>query len=267
MLPAGYEIVGCNVPSQVLSEPDGRLAISFFNVGAGEAPLVLKARPLPTPPQAPSAAAGSRSPAKPAPARVSASVASGPSMASRLSERARQDREIVYFLQQPDTHAFSLYHDYTETRPGVGSYFNVVRAGSRVSNPSARLLDTGEVLKVETLKGAALTSAKIDPGEPVGPDTEVVVIRFPPVQKGQSARLRITETYTDESRYYIDGAELVWDRALGRPRNAVVLPSGWYLTASSIPAVVTTIEDGRVRLDYNNPRPDEVAVLLKGRRR
>jgi len=32
-------------------------------------------------------------------------------MASRLSERAHQDREIVYFLQQPDTHAFALYHD------------------------------------------------------------------------------------------------------------------------------------------------------------
>jgi hypothetical protein len=31
--------------------------------------------------------------------------------------------------------------------------------------------------------------------------------------------------------------------------------------------VVTMTEDGRVRLDYNNPRPDEVAVLLKGRKR
>ena len=63
-------------------------------------------------------------------------------MASRLNERAHQDREIVYFLQQPDTHAFALYHDYTESRPGVGAYYNVVRAGSRASNPAARLLDT-----------------------------------------------------------------------------------------------------------------------------
>ena len=74
------------------------------------------------------------------------------SQASRLSDRAHQDREIVYFPNDPATHSFSLYHDYTESRPGVGHYFNVVRAGSRVSNPSAVLLDTGEVLKVETLK-------------------------------------------------------------------------------------------------------------------
>ena len=110
-------------------------------------------------------------------------------------------------------------------------------------------------------------AARLDIGEPVRPDTEVVVIRFPAVKAGQSVRLRIQETYTDEGRYYLAGDELVWDRSLGRPRNAVVLPSGWYVTASSIPAVVGLTPDGRVRLDYDNPRPDEVAVLLKARRR
>ena len=188
-------------------------------------------------------------------------------MASRLDERAHQDREIVYFLQQPETHAFALYHDYTETRPGVDKYFNVVRAGSRAFNAAARLLDTGEELKVETVKGAAIISAKLDVGEPVAPETEVIVIRFPAVERGQSVRLRISETYADEGRYYLLGDEFVWDRSLGRPRNAVVLPAGWRLSATSIPAVVTMTEDGRVRLDYDNPRPDEVAVLLKGRRR
>jgi hypothetical protein len=54
----------------------------------------------------------------------------GANRAGRLSERARQDREIVYFLQQPETHAFDLYHDYTESRPGVDNYLNVVRGGS-----------------------------------------------------------------------------------------------------------------------------------------
>jgi len=271
VLPAGYEILSCNVPSQVLSEQDGRLAVSFFHVGAGEAPLVLKARPLPraragTAAAPPAERRASQAPA-PAGAAAQAAAAAAPSLASRLSERAHQDREIVYFLQQPDTHAFALYHDYTESRPGIGAYYNVVREGSRVSNPSARLLDTGEALKVEMVKGAALKAAKVDPGEPVGPETEVVAIGFPPVQKGQSVRLRILETYTDESRYYMDGDELVWDRVLGRPRNAVVLPAGWYVTASSIPAVVNTIEGGRVRLDFDNPRPDEVAVLLKARKR
>ena len=261
VLPAGYELVACNVPSQVLSEPDGRIAVSFLNIYPGEAPLVVKARPLAKGGPAPAARPGSAGRSR------TAAASGGQSMASRLNERAHQDREIVYFLQQPDTHAFALYHDYTESRPGTDKYLNVVRAGSRASNPAARLLDTGEALEVETLKGAAITAAKIDIGEEVGPETEVVVIRFPAVEKGQSARLRISETYTDEGRYYMEGDEFVWDRSLGRARNAVVLPSGWYLTASSIPAVVTMTRDGRVRLDYNNPRPDEVAVLLKGRRR
>lgn len=187
--------------------------------------------------------------------------------AQRLSERARQDRDIVYFLQQPESHAFDLYHDYTESRQGVDKYLNVVRPGSTASNPSAYVLDTGEKLRVETLKGEAITAARIDIGEPVKADTEVVVIRFAPVRKGESVRLRISETYTDAARYRLDGDELVWDRSFGRPRNAVVLPAGWYLTNCSIPAVVSETEDGRVRLDFWNPRPDEIAVLLTARRR
>jgi hypothetical protein len=187
--------------------------------------------------------------------------------AQRLSERAHQDRDIVYFFQQPDTHAFDLYHDYTESREGTDKYVNVVRPGSRSSNPSAYILDTGQKLKVETLRGEAITARKIDIGEDVKADTEIVVIWFDPVKKGESVRLRISETYTDSARYRLEGAELVWDRSFGRPRNAVVLPAGWYLTNSSIPATVSETADGRIRLDYWNPRPDEIAVLITARRR
>ena len=187
--------------------------------------------------------------------------------AARLPERAHQDREIVYFLQQPETHAFDLYHDYTESRPGMDRYLNVVRAGSTVSRPSARLLDTGAELKTEIIKGDAITRASIDIGEPVRPETEVVVIRFPAVKPGASVRLRIAETYTDPSRYRLEGDTLVWDRAFGRPANALVLPAGWYLTVSAIPAVVSETADGRIRLDFVNPRNDEIRALVIARRR
>ena len=185
----------------------------------------------------------------------------------RLAERAHQDREIVYFLREPDTHAFDLYHDYTETREGMDRYINVVRQGSTVANPGARILDTGEELKPEILKGEAITAARLDIGEPVRPDSEIVLIRFPPVARGASVRLRISETYTDPARYKMEGDELVWDRSFGRPRNAVVLPAGWMLTASAIPATVSVTEDGRIRLDFVNPRPDEIAVLIKAKKR
>lgn len=191
----------------------------------------------------------------------------GANRASRLSERARQDREIVYFLQQPETHAFDLYHDYTESRPGIDRYVNVVRGGSKASNPSARILDTGESLQVQTLRGAEITAAQVDIGEAVKPESEIVLIRFPAVQQGKSVRLRISEMYTDPGRYGLVGDELVWDRAFGRPANAMVLPLGWMLTNCSIPATVSETPDGRIRLDFINPRPDEVAVLLTAVRR
>jgi hypothetical protein len=245
VLPAGYALVACNVPSQVITEQDGRIKISFMNTGAAAAPLMIRARRGGGSEDAPR-----RQPSNP-----------------RLNERAFQDREIVYFLQQPSTHSFSLYHDYTESREGIDKYVNVVRAGSTVSNPSARILDTDEVLKVETLKGAAITAAKIDIGEAVTPQSEAVVIHFPPVKKGTSVRLRISETYTDPARYKMEGDLLVWDRALGRPRNTVILPEGWALVDSSIPAVVSQTDDGRVRLYFENNRPDEIATLVRARRR
>jgi hypothetical protein len=203
--------------------------------------------------------------AQPAPSAPSASSAQR-ERAERLRERAREDREIVYFLKPPETHAFELYHDVTQTE-GADRYLNVVRAGSTVRDPKAVVLDTGESLPVETLKGEAIRKAGLDIDEPLRPDSEVVVIRFPKVAAGQTLRLRISETYTDAGRYKLEGDELVFDRSFGRTRNAVVLPAGYAVTNCSIPATVSETEDGRIRLDVVNPRPDEIAVLITAKKR
>ena len=259
VLPAGYQLVRLSVPSQVLLTPDGRVAISFMHAGSGAAPLVLKAvKGAQTGPSA--------QPHPPSAQRSWEAPFPGETARDRLSERAHADRDIVYFLQPPETHSFSLYHDYTETRPGIGRYVNVVREGSTVSNPSAYVLDTGEQLKTRVLTGADLQAQHIDAGEPVTPTAQVVLIPFTPVTAGQSLRLRISETYTAPRSYRLDGDELTLDRSLGRPRNAVVLPAGWYLTASATPATVSQLPDGRIRLDLWDPSPDPVDVLIKARR-
>jgi hypothetical protein len=49
--------------------------------------------------------------------------------------------------------------------------------------------------------------------------------------------------------------------------NAIVPPAGWYLTTTSIPAVISPEPDGRIRLWYWTPRPDSVDVFVKARRR
>ena len=46
VLPNGYELVGLNVPSQVLAEADGRTVISFLNAGPDAASLVVTGRRL-----------------------------------------------------------------------------------------------------------------------------------------------------------------------------------------------------------------------------
>ena len=200
-------------------------------------------------------------------AMAASSAAAPDPEAGPLVERAHQDRTIVYLLRDPDSHSFDLFHDYTESKAGEDKYVNVVRKGSRSSNPSARILDTGEALKVETLRGEEIRSTGLDIGEPIGPDSEIVLVRYPPVEKGRSVRLRISETYTDPKSYRREGNELAFDRSFGRPRNAVVLPAGWSLTACSIPATISETEDGRIRLDFVNPRPDEIAVLIRAARR
>src|SRR6476661_3095688 len=79
VLPNGYELIACNYPSQVLQEPDGRVKITFWNATPAEAPLVIRGRRT---------------------TRLGPMKSGVP--ANRLDERAYQNREIVYFLQQPE---------------------------------------------------------------------------------------------------------------------------------------------------------------------
>ena len=243
VLPVGYRLVSCNVPTQVLQQADGRTMVSFWNASPAQSPLILKAR-LAT------IAGDGRT-----------SLPEG-----RLQERASQTREIVYLLQQPETHRFELYHDYTEERPGVSTYVNVVRTGSQVSNPSGRNLDTGAALTSRVVRGMEVAKLSRESKDATS-KSEAVVFSFPAVPVGGSARLRITETYTDPGSYKLVADELVWERSLGRAANAVVLPAGWILTNSSAPVITSELADGRTRLDYLNPRTDELNVLITARRK
>jgi hypothetical protein len=262
VLPKGYELIKCNYPAQVMPEPDGKLKISFINTGSQNVPVHIEARKLP--------ATANTTIVKSTIIENQTPGQGRNKSAARINfdfpERANQTREIVYFLQQPGTNSFRLYHDYTEEKEGTDRYINVVRPGSKASNPSAKILDTGKELKVETLRGDAINKRGLDIGEPITPETEVVVIWYDAVQKGQTVRLRIEETYTDKNRYVLNGDEFIFDRAFGRPFNTVVLPEGWFLTTNAVPATVDLI-DGNVSLFYVNSSPEDIDVYIKGRKR
>jgi hypothetical protein len=262
VLPIGYELIKCNYPSQIMMEPDGKLKVSFINVGSQDVPFHIEARKLP--------ASANTIPVKSTLIENQALGQGRNKSSARISfdfpERANQTREIVYFLQQPETSSFRLYHDYTEEKEGIDRYINVVRPGSKASNPSAKLLDTGKELKVETLRGDAISKRGLDIGEPVTAETEVVGIWYDAVKKGQTSRLRIEETYTDKSRYVLNGYEFIFDRAFGRPFNTVVIPEGWFLTTNAVPATIDLV-DGKVSLFYVNDSPEDIDVYIKGRRK
>ncbi|WP_188945316.1 hypothetical protein, partial [Polymorphobacter multimanifer] len=169
------------------------------------------------------------------------------------------------YLEAPETGRFNLTHDYTEGRPGTAPYVNIVRTGATVSDPSAQVLATGAPIPHQILRGAA-PKATAPELQDATETTDAVVFRSPPVGAGATRRTRSTETYTATARYKLSAGELDWHRSYGRAANAVVLPQGWALTNSSIPATVSRTADGRTRLDFINPRPDEIDVRITASR-
>ncbi|TDF38222.1 hypothetical protein EYS14_11040 [Alteromonadaceae bacterium M269] len=265
VLPKGYEVIGANYPSQVELTDNTRIKTSFMNNSDQAVTYKVTGRKLKKPITA--SAQKNNSPWPDYQETPSGRDKSKARLDYQLNERAFQNRDITYYLQQPETNAFRLFHDYTEKREGIDKYVNIVRAGSKATDPEAVILDTGEQLKIDTLNGEQISKKNIDLGFEPTPETEAIVIWFDPVKKGQSKRLRITETYTDPNRYLLHNNELVWDRSLGRNRNTVVLPDGWLLTTNSIPAKISLTAEGKVQMRYINDRPDAIDVLIKGKRR
>src|SRR6476619_2784012 len=111
-----------------------------------------------------------------------------------LTERAYQDREILYELQSPESHAFRITHDYTVRKAGEQYYFNVVRAGSHVTNPESIDLDTGQKLKWEIISGKQAIERKLPITDSIKDDSEIVVTHLArPLPPGATNRIRLME--------------------------------------------------------------------------
>ena len=181
--------------------------------------------------------------------------------------RAEQDREIRYWLQAPETHQFRISHDFTVTKMGQKSVHSFVRKGSDVAPDSKMFnLDTGEPLFTHIVKGKEVNALNYYP-TPTDPESIVLQGDLPhAVEKDQSVRVRVEETYTDPVGYAMRGDELVWTRTLGRPLNFVTLPAGWMLTGVNTPAVISQDREGRTMLRFTNIRNDELAVTIRARK-
>lgn len=237
LLPKGWQLIGCASPGMVSADADGRVRISFVNDRDDQLPVKCVGAPV-----------------------------LGRAPEATLDHRAEQDREISYWLLDPSTHQFRISHDFTVTRAGQKSVHSFVRKGSVVS-PDAKMidLDTGKVLETHTVSGKDVNALGYYP-TPSDPDSVVVQGDLGrAIAAGQSARIRVEETYTDPVGYTAQDAELVWKRTLGRPVNFVTLPAGWILTSVNTPATITLDGEGRLKLRFVNIRNDELSVVIKGR--
>jgi hypothetical protein len=189
-------------------------------------------------------------------------------LAQESFHRAEQDRQITYWLLDPATHQFRISHDFTVIRPGQKSVHSFVRKGSVVS-PDAKMidLDTGKELVTHSVPGKDVNALGYYPNK-VEPDSVAVQGDLDhPIAEGQSARIRVQETYTYPVGYVMEGADLVWKRTLGRPLNYITLPAGWMLTAVNTPAIISLDAEGRIRLRFTNNRNDELSVVIRARKK
>jgi hypothetical protein len=176
------------------------------------------------------------------------------------------DTYTRYELLAPEKHQFRIFYEVTETKPGARFHFNAIRPGSEASDEEVYDLATGKQLKFEVVSGA---QAKADsPDGNFDPATNYIKVHLarPAPPRGEY-RLRIDKTYKDEKSYYTEGDRIVFKRALGIPRNSVVLPAGYEIVSCSVAAQVISQPDGRLKLSFVNPGSGgQLEVTIQARR-
>jgi hypothetical protein len=220
-----------------------------------------------------------------------------------LSVRAAADDDFtVYELLAPDSHRFAITYDVTTAREGDRFFLNPIREGSIATDERVVDQASGKPLRFEVVtgkqaRGAGLLGERafgraersVSSAGAAGSTPASAMIEDPraaelarirddkarfvkvelasPVPKDGERRIRIFKTYTDPKSYYAEGDRVVFDRGLGIRRNAVLLPAGYELVSSTVPAIVSTEADGRVKASFVNDRDDVLPVKIVGRRR
>lgn len=176
------------------------------------------------------------------------------------------DTYTRYELLAPATHQFKIYYEVTETRAGARYHFNQIREGSEATDESVIDLATGKALKFEVVTGA---QAKTDsPSENFSSTAQYIkVFLAHSIAEHGEYRLAITKTYKDEKSYYAEGDQIVFKRALGIPRNSIVLPVGYEIVACSVATQVLREADGRLKLAFVNPGSGgQLEVTIRARK-
>ena len=173
------------------------------------------------------------------------------------------DELTIYELLSPQSHSFAITYDGSTTVEGSPFLFNPIRNGSIASEE--RVIDAASGKPLEFSIASADEAVKNGlRGRPTA--LKYIQVRLArPVPKNGEARVRIFKTYTDPPSYGPEEGGLQFQRSLGIKRNIIVLPKNYELVFCGAPGIVSTQDDGRIRVSFFNDRDDELMVRLKGR--
>src|SRR5437870_9179567 len=176
------------------------------------------------------------------------------------------DEFTLYDLLPPDAHQFAITYDVTQAKEGAELFFNPIRVGSIATKEKVLARATGKELQFEVVSGKeAKTSGLVS--DKTADDAQFIRVHLPgPVPKGGETRIRILKTYTDAASYFVKDGRLIFDRPLGVKRNVILMPKGWELIGCASPGIVSTDNDGRVRVSFLNDRDDQLPVKIVGRK-
>ncbi len=179
---------------------------------------------------------------------------------------AAEDELTLYELLAPETHRFAITYDVTTSVEGARLFFNPIRPGSVATDERVVDRATGKDLRFSIVKGREAKASGLVEADAADDALFIRIELASPVPRGGERRLRIFKTYADPKSYFSEGDRIVFDRGLSIPNNEVVLPAGYELVGCSVPAIVSTEPDGRVKVSAVNDRDDELNVRVVGRR-
>lgn len=238
VLPAGWVVKNTSTPVQ-MQIVSGRMQVGVLHAGSAPLPLKVEAAP----------------------------GASAPEARLANTFRAADDRRIEYEMEEPSTHRIQLWLEMI-VPAGRTRFYSELRKDDDITNPRTLDLDRGTELPTRILTGAEANQLDDAPGK-FDDDASVLVAelgyRVPP---GAFARVRSYQTATDRKGYGLaaDGSFLL-NRFVARAATRYIFPTGWDLTSSDQPAVLSTDAKGRIVADFAWTGGDATKLVVTGRKR
>ena len=237
VLPPGTVLASSTVPVQTAVE-DGRLMLGILHPGPEPLPLRLEIEP-------------------------------GDPGAVRAMEgdfRAADERNIVYWLEDPAEHRIRLALELLLDTPGQAHAFSVLLPTDEILEPVTLDVDRGVELPTRIVSAAEAALIPHAP-TPLPDDAKVLVADLGySVPEGGNARVRLYQTAINPGYELLPDGELRLLRFLARPRTRIVLPPGWNLTSLDQPALPHRDAEGRLVLDFLHFGGDRPSLTLTARR-